>query len=52
MIRNALDVVTCFKGYMKKCGTPLQRELFDFSIEYFFNSVDQFCKPGVDRESK
>jgi len=33
----------CFKGYMKRCGTPLQRELFDFAIEYFVKTVEQFC---------
>ncbi|XP_074601462.1 uncharacterized protein LOC141855353 [Brevipalpus obovatus] len=47
---NSLDVVTCFRNYMTKCGTPLQRELFEFAIEQFSKSIDQFCKPGPLRE--
>jgi len=38
----------CFKGYMKKCGTPLQRELFEFAIEYFVKTVEQFCTGDND----
>lgn len=41
--KNSLDVVKCLKAYMKKCGTPLQRELFDFGTEHFQKSVEQFC---------
>ncbi|RWS02059.1 hypothetical protein B4U79_00961 [Dinothrombium tinctorium] len=40
---NSLDVVKCLKGYMKKCGTPIQRELFDFGTEHFTKSTEQFC---------
>lgn len=28
---------------MKKCGTPIQRELFDFIIEQFIEQVNDFC---------
>lgn len=47
---NSLDVVNCVRNYMTKCGTPLQRELFEFGIEQFSKSIDQFCKPGPLRE--
>jgi len=40
----------CFKGYMKKCGTPIQRELFDFMMEQFAESVKEFCN-GEHKET-
>jgi len=45
------EVMKCFKGYMKKCGTPLQRELFEFGTEYFIQTTKQFCDPGPLRET-
>jgi len=41
--------IQCSKGYMKKCGTPIQRELFDFGIEQFDKSLELFCAAGPDR---
>jgi len=41
----------CMKAYMKKCGTPIQRELFDFIIEQFVESVNDFCKGGDSKET-
>ncbi|RWS25936.1 hypothetical protein B4U80_03697, partial [Leptotrombidium deliense] len=49
---QSLDVVKCIKGYMKKCGTPLQRELFDFGTEHFQKSVEQFCAPNGESRTK
>jgi hypothetical protein len=43
--------ITCIKGYMKKCATPIQRELLDFGIEQFVNSLDKFCAQGPDRDA-
>lgn len=37
---------------MKKCGTPIQRELFDFILEQFVESVKQFCNDGDNKEGK
>jgi len=34
---------TCIKNFFKKCGTPIQRELFDFVLEQFGESVKLFC---------
>lgn len=36
-------VVECQKGYIKKCATPLQKELFDFFLESFTKTVEEFC---------
>jgi hypothetical protein len=33
----------CIKNFFKKCGTPIQRELFDFVLEQFGESVKLFC---------
>jgi hypothetical protein len=39
----------CIKGFFKKCGTPIQRELFDFVLEQFEEQVKLFCKAGDTR---
>ncbi|KAI2811512.1 hypothetical protein RDWZM_003707 [Blomia tropicalis] len=44
------DILKCAKGYMKKCGTPLQREIYDLSIEYFARTLRKFCDEGPERE--
>jgi len=41
----------CIKGFMKKCGTPIQRELFDFMLEQFVESVNLFCNTGETRKT-
>jgi hypothetical protein len=41
----------CIKGFFKKCGTPIQRELFDFVLEQFRESVNLFCKGDEVRET-
>lgn len=33
----------CQKGYIKKCATPLQKELFEFFLESFTKTVEEFC---------
>jgi len=46
---TATGTTDCIKAYMKKCGTPIQRELFDFMIEQFVESVKLFCNDGEGR---
>jgi hypothetical protein len=50
--RTVNEVVKCIKSFIRKCGTPLQRELFDFGTEYFVQTIKQFCDVGTLRESK
>lgn len=45
------DILKCVKGYLKKCGTPLQREVYELSIEYFSQTLRKFCDKGPERES-
>lgn len=49
---TSLGTTDCIKGYMKKCGTPIQRELLDFILEQLVESVKQFCNDGEVKESK
>lgn len=35
--------VSCLKSYLRRCSTPLQRELFNFFTEQFSLRVDEFC---------
>lgn len=37
---------------MKKCGTPIQRELFDFMMEQFVESVNLFCNTPETRQGE
>lgn len=37
---------------MKKCTTPLQRELFDFGLESVSQNTKQFCEQSSVRQSK
>lgn len=46
-----LDNIECNKNYMKRCSTPLHKELYDFFIDGVVKSMDQFCKPGQIRKS-
>ncbi|XP_015789285.1 uncharacterized protein LOC107366215 [Tetranychus urticae] len=43
---NSLEGVNCFKDHMEKCGTPIQKEMFEFVLDQFSKSIDRFCKPG------
>jgi len=36
---------------MKKCGTPIQRELFEFMMEQFVESVKEFCNNAQLKET-
>jgi len=38
------DMIKCVKGYSKKCGTPLHRELFDLILDQITSSISKFCK--------
>ena len=38
------DTVKCAKGYGKKCGTPLHRELMDLILDMITNRMTKFCK--------
>lgn len=50
--RTVNEVVKCIKSFIRRCGTPLQRELFDFGTDYFLQTIKQFCDVGPLRESK
>lgn len=43
LCKSFSTVVECQKGYIKKCATPLQKELFDFFLESFTKTVEEFC---------
>jgi len=51
-IRSFDTVVECQKGYIKKCATPLQKELFDFFLESFTKTVEEFCGNPETKQSK
>lgn len=44
------NVVKCMKGFMKKCGTPLQRELFDFGNQQFEMQLGNYCNDSAKRD--
>lgn len=50
--RNSLEGLNCLQTHIEQCGTPIQRDLFEFTIEQFQRSIDKFCKPGELREGK
>lgn len=50
--RTFSTVVECQKGYIKKCATPLQKELFDFFLESFTKTVEEFCGNAENKQSK
>lgn len=50
--RSFDTVVECQKGYIKKCATPLQKELFDFFLESFTKTVEEFCGNPDTKQSK
>lgn len=35
--------VSCLKTYLRRCSTPLQREMFNFFSDQFTSRVDEFC---------
>ncbi|KAF7494205.1 hypothetical protein SSS_03136 [Sarcoptes scabiei] len=37
------DTIKCAKGYFKKCGTPLHREISDLIIDVLMHHVSGFC---------
>ena len=39
------DLTKCIKSYMKKCGTPLHREVTDLLTDQITNQVARFCDP-------
>lgn len=50
---KTFDTVTeCQKAYIKKCATPLQRELFDFFLESFSKTVEEFCNNPSSKQSE
>jgi len=38
------DIVKCVKGYFKKCGSPLHREVLDLVVDQITNRAQRFCK--------
>jgi len=43
-------VFTCIKAYIKKCSTPLHKELFDFATESITKQIDKFCTDEVTKK--
>ncbi|KPM06997.1 hypothetical protein QR98_0054790 [Sarcoptes scabiei] len=39
------DLSKCVKNFLKKCGTPLHREIFDLIIDQMDLSISRFCDP-------
>lgn len=37
---------------MKKCGTPLHREIFDLFLDSIMLNFKLYCDPGSTREGK
>lgn len=37
------DLSKCIKSFVKKCGTPLHREVADLITDQVTNSVARFC---------
>ena len=37
------DLSKCIKAYIKKCGTPLHREVADLIVDQVTNQVSRFC---------
>ena len=35
--------ISCLKSYLRRCSTPLQREMFNFLSDQFSSRVDEFC---------
>lgn len=48
---TTIGVTDCIKGYMRKCATPIQRELFEFLHEQLVESVKQFCNDGQNKQT-
>jgi hypothetical protein len=38
------DMTKCIKGFFKKCGSPLHREVLDLMIDQMTNRVTKFCR--------
>ncbi|XP_054164088.1 uncharacterized protein LOC128961798 [Oppia nitens] len=45
------EVIKCIKSFIKRCGTPLQREVFDFVGQHFSQTIKQYCNSGPIREN-
>lgn len=45
------DVLRCVKGYLKKCATPLQHEVYKLSIYYFSATLRKFSDKGTEKKS-
>jgi hypothetical protein len=41
----------CLRGYFKKCGTPLHREILGLILDQAQSHVNKFCDNGPERES-
>ena len=39
------DLTKCIKTFIKKCGTPLHREMTDLITDQVTNQVARFCDP-------
>lgn len=38
----------CLKGFIKRCTTPLQRQMVNFMGEGSMDLLDDYCKPGTE----
>jgi len=45
------DNIDCNKSFMKRCSTPLHKELYDFFVDGIVKSMAQFCQPGPIQKS-
>jgi hypothetical protein len=45
------DFMGCLRGYFKKCGTPLHREILGLILDQAQSHVNKFCDNGPERES-
>lgn len=47
------DLSKCVKNFIKRCGTPLHKEVSDLIVDQIDNSISRFCDPNnPQRHSK
>jgi len=45
------DVIKCVKGFVKKCGTPLHREVSDLLVDQVLLRVKKFCDDPKEKST-
>ncbi|KAH9415226.1 hypothetical protein DERP_006318 [Dermatophagoides pteronyssinus] len=46
------DLTKCVKNFIKKCGTPLHKEVSDLIVDQIDNSISRFCDPNNPQRQK